>query len=71
MNIYAKNGDKIVFSNPDAGYKPHQTTAKEHLESGGIYTVEKTLVSNWHTDVYVKELPGIAFNSVLFEDMTP
>lgn len=67
MNIYAERGTKVVFAYPDSGYEPDQKRAKKHLVEGVTYTVEKTVVHSWHTDVYLQEVPGIAFNSVLFE----
>ena len=69
MNIYAEKGTKIRFSNPDAGYTPHQETAKDYLRVGVEYTVDHTDVGNWHTDVYIAEVPDTAFNSVMFEEV--
>lgn len=69
MDIYAKKGHRVVFSNPESGYQHHQNTAKEYLKVGKTYTINKTEVSNYHTDVYLEEVPGVAFNSVLFEDL--
>ena len=63
MNIYAKQGDRIVCVNLEAGYLPDQENAKKHLTVGQIYTVH-----GWHTNVWIKEVPGILFNSVTFED---
>lgn len=68
MNIYAKSGHKVIFKHPNYGYENDQETARKHLKVGGKYTVENTSVDTWKTDVYLKEVPGIAFNSVLFED---
>ena len=42
-------------------------TARKHLTEGEEYTVERTEVSSCHTDVYLEEIPGVAFNSVMFE----
>ena len=44
MNIYAKEGDKIVFCNPNNGYPHQRERAAEHLVINAIYTVD-------HTDV--------------------
>lgn len=70
MNIYAENGDKVIFINDTSGYESDQEKAKKYLEKGKVYTVAATDVGGWHTDVYLKEIPGQAFNSVLFEDYT-
>lgn len=69
MNIYAEENDKVIFSNPFAGY----TFQKENMislgfEIGKIYTIDWTEVGNWSTDIYLKEFPNKAFNSVFFED---
>ena len=39
------------------------------LEVGKTYTVEEVDVHGWHTEVYLKEIPDVPFNSVLFEEM--
>jgi hypothetical protein len=66
MDIYAKEGTKVIFANPTWGYQFDQKMAAKHLKEGAVYTVERTDVDSWHTDVYLKEVPGIAFNSVHF-----
>jgi len=69
MNIYAENGDKVVCSTFDAGYKHEQQIAAKYLVIGKEYTIDQTVVDNWHTDVYLQEFPGVKFNSVFFEDV--
>ena len=71
MNIYAKKGDKVVVSNLTAGYEHDQQVAKNHLNIGEVYTVERTVVHSWYTDVYLLEIPGVKFNSVFFKDKNP
>jgi hypothetical protein len=39
------------------------------LEVGKIYHIDFLDVRSWHTDVYLKEFPGMWFNSVLFEEI--
>lgn len=68
MNIYALEGHKVKCSTLNAGYEGEKTKAKKHLEVGKSYTVDYTNVDNWSTDVFLKEFPGIGFNSVFFED---
>ena len=68
MNIYALKGHKVKVSNLSGGYEYHREVANKHLTIGNHYTIEKTDVDSWNTDVYLKEIPGIAFNSVYFED---
>ncbi len=69
MNIYAKRGTEVVFAHPDAGYLAHQKQGKKYLIPGQTYIVERTVVSPWHTDVYLEEVPGQSFNSVMFEEV--
>ena len=65
MNIYASNGFRVkVRNNRDS------LRIKEHLKEGKVYTVECTEVHSWHTDVYLREVPNIAFNSVDFDDVS-
>jgi hypothetical protein len=67
MDIYSKKGTKVIFNHPQAGYSHHIETAKKYLKIGEEYTVEKTAVGHFHTDVYLQEFPNIAFNSVMFD----
>ena len=69
MDIHAEPGTKVIFSNPDAGYEKHQELAKRYLRVMVKYTVERTEVGRWHTNVYLEEVPGVAFNSVMFDDV--
>jgi len=68
MNIRAKKGTKVIFSNPDSGYPDQVALAAEHLTIGATYTVERTEVFDWHTNVYLQEVPDVGFNSCLFEE---
>jgi hypothetical protein len=68
MDIYAEEGHKIKFTSPNAGYEYDQKQAETHLLVNETYTVERTEVGNFSTDVYLKEVPGLKFNSVLFDD---
>jgi hypothetical protein len=68
MDICAKPGSKVVFANPDAGYLDDQKRAKKHLTEGAIYTVENVVVDRYSSVVFLTEIPGVAFNTVLFRD---
>lgn len=68
MNIYANEGDKVKFSYPENGYDYDIEKGKKYLEVGKVYTVDYTDVHSYTTDVYIKEVPNISFNSVLFSD---
>lgn len=39
------------------------------LEVGKEYTLCDVEIHSWHTLVWVAEIPGIEFNSVLFEEL--
>lgn len=67
MNIHAKKGEKVIFKYPTAGHKHDHELVKKYLSLNEIYTVERTIVSEYHTDVYLEEFPNVAFNSVNFE----
>lgn len=70
MDIYAKEGTKVVYNSPNAGMPIDQEMAKRHsLVKGEIYTVDHTVVYDWNTQVGLKEIPGVRFNSVLFDEV--
>lgn len=69
MNIHAKSGDKVVFKYPDKGTPNDQERANQYLRVGQIYTVESTKTGDWRTNVSLREIPSVTFNSVLFEDL--
>ncbi len=68
-NIYAKEGTKVVFDNPNWGYQSHMEFSKSFLSEGQVYTVDYTRVGSWHSDVFLKEFPGKAFNTVQFTEV--
>lgn len=70
MDIYSPAGTKIKYSRPNCGYLWDQVLAAQHLVPRRVYTVEMTDVDHSHTTVYLKEVPGVGFNSVLFENLT-
>ena len=70
MNIdEAKEGNLVKFSYPKNGYEHHQEKAAQYLTAGEVYTIYEVVIDSWHTDVYLKEFPGVAFNSVMFSDV--
>lgn len=71
MEIYALEGHKVKCVTMTAGYKHDQEIAKQHLLLNEIYTVDHTDVHNSLTDVYLKEIPEVRFNSVFFDDVEP
>jgi hypothetical protein len=73
MNIYALQGHKITVTEESisAGYELDKKRQLEHLKIGTIYTVDRTEVDSSKTYVWIKEIPGMSFNSVAFEDVAP
>lgn len=63
MDIYAKEGTMVRYN-----YESYQGIAT-NLELMKCYTIELTDVGNSYTSVYLKEFPGIPFNSVCFENI--
>lgn len=70
MDIYSAPGTKIKFAHPNSGYTHDQKQCAEYLTLGGIYTVKRTDVHSSHTYVYLEEVPGQHFNSVMFDAVT-
>lgn len=72
MNIFAKEGAKVVPIFKDGvllgGYEFEKETAMNYLKEGEIYKIDYTEIHSFSTDVFLKEFPGISFNSVHFED---
>ena len=68
MDILTSPGKKVVFVYPDDGYPCDQETAAQHLVVGKSYTVASTVVHDWVTEVFLTEVPGVSFNSVMFRN---
>jgi hypothetical protein len=66
--LRVKEGEKVVFSNPNYGREHDQVRAKKYLKAGGTYTIESVSVHSSSSDVVLQEFPGIELNSVLFEN---
>lgn len=65
IDIYAPQDTKVKYTGR-GGYDHHKEYANKYLKVDEIYTIDRTDVGGWHTDVYLKEVPGKAFNSVHF-----
>lgn len=70
MNIYAKNGDKVIVTNlsKNNGYSVDKEKVAKYLKVGIPYEVLETHPEDFNTDVTLKEFPEFSFNSVMFED---
>lgn len=69
MDIYSKEGTPVIYTG-DHGREEDRDLGNKYLKIGDKYTVDHTVVESWYTDVYLKEFPKIAFNSVLFKDVS-
>jgi len=69
MNIYSLYGTRVKFHKSNRDHSSF-VSANETLEDGKIYTVDFTVVQGWRTDVYLVEITGNGFNSVLFEEIS-
>lgn len=69
MNIEAESGSLVRFSYPHNAYTHQQEKAANFLTIDEVYTVEKTIIHSWSSDVFLKEFPGEPFNTVLFSDV--
>lgn len=67
MNIYSEPGSSVVFT-ARGGYDSQQERAKEILELGATYIVEKIEVGGWSSEVW---LAGYSegFNTALFDNL--
>lgn len=73
MNTHAKAGTRVTPVYRDGrvfgGYPAQAATAERYLKEGEVYTVESTDVGSWNTTVYLKEVPGVGFNSVCLAEV--
>lgn len=64
MNIYAKPGEKLVFTGKN-GSDFDQEQANQVLEIGKTYTLSYIAIGSWKSEVFLEEISG-SFNSVMF-----
>ena len=68
MNIWTPAGSLVKFANPNSGTKGSQETAAEYLKVGTTYVIEKIVLYESHTEVYLLTFSNIPFNSVHFDN---
>ena len=66
--IVCKYECKVVYDKPENGRQGHKDTANKYLTVGETYTMYKKVIHSCHTEIFIKEYPEIAFNSVMFSD---
>lgn len=70
MDIFNNDERKVVcVQNVYSGFDANVRKNAALLTVGELYTVDCVEVHSWHTKVYLKEFPGVEFNSVLFEEI--
>ena len=67
MNIYAKHGDKVIFANPDNGSSFDQADCGYRLRLNKVYTVDRVDVGQSRSYVWLQEVSGACFNTVMFD----
>jgi hypothetical protein len=68
MNIFTLSGKKVIVTEETATWGDSYDVNKvsKYLIINKEYTIERTEVGGFHTDVYLVEVPQIRFNSVNF-----
>lgn len=71
MDLKTKPGAKIVVTSESIrnGTEEDKANASLYLKPKKRFTLRKIQVHDWHTDVWVEEIPGVKFNSVQFENI--
>ena len=69
MSLDTKPGDKVLFDKPNQGHERDTQRALKHLVVGDEYTVERLDVAEWSSEVFFKEVPGVGFNTVHFQNV--
>ena len=63
--------NQVRYAHPENGYPIDREKAAGRLHIGKTYTLMRTVVHSWSTDFYLREFPGVNFNSVLFDEVKP
>lgn len=68
MDVWSKPGNRVIYANPNEGKPGDRWVARCCLSVGGIYTVKGIRVYPSYSEVQLREVPDIWFNTVLFKD---
>ena len=66
IDIFSPHGTKVRWKYPQNGHEADRIIGAKYLKFNELYTVDYTIVYDTSTDVYLVEVPGVAFNSVQF-----
>ena len=64
-----RKGSKVQFTTKNPTTWGVSAENAKHLKLYHIYTVERVEIHSWHTKIFLKEVPGIEFNSSWFESV--
>lgn len=67
MNIYSKEGSKLIYLGKN-GEDYEREKANLFLKKGETYTVDRIDLHRSFSLVYLKEFPGMRFNTVMFRN---
>lgn len=67
IDIHATPGTKVIYM-AQGGFDSDREQADEVLTKGETYTVSRTIVGGWMTDVILEEHPSYLLNSVMFKE---
>lgn len=65
----AEIGRKVTVTDQSIDFGYDNEIARKHLKVGDIYTIEGMDVQAWSSTLWVREIPGIEFNTVNFVDI--
>jgi len=65
MDIYTPAGQKVRYLN-NHGHDSEREAANLHLQEGAVYTLLRTKIFKYRTEIFLQEFPDIPFNSVMF-----
>jgi len=60
-------GDRVAFAYPTHGRPRDQALARSVLQVARTYTIASIEVERWSSSLTLVEVPGLQFNTVLFE----
>lgn len=65
--LYSPEDLPVRFVRPENGYDNDQERARRYLQAGNVYTIDRAEIGGSWSFFYLKEFPGVAFNTVQFE----
>lgn len=69
MNLRTLPGSQVIFNASVDDDLPDAVKARAHLRVDDVYTVERVDVGNFYSEVFLREVPRVGFNTVLFRSI--